>query len=78
MMSNAAAQAKVKRRRKKTPGTVKIHLEGCKYEVLRRVAGGLQWTIVGDDQPFHVCWSDCCVTTERVMRLITGQVIAFS
>ena len=46
-----ATTAKVKRRRKvKTPGSVRINLDGCKYDVLRRVAASLQWTIVGEDQ----------------------------
>lgn len=72
---------KAKRKRKtKTPGLVKIHLDGCKYDVLRRVATTrLQWTIAtGEDQPFHLLWSDCSVTSERVMKLVTGQVCDFT
>ena len=70
-----ATTAKVKRRRKiKTPGSVRINLDGCKYDVLRRVAASLQWTIVGEDQAFHLLWSDCSVTSERVLKLVTGQV----
>ena len=66
---------KVKRRRKiKTPSSVRINLDSCKYDVLKRAAGALQWTVAGEDQAFHLLWSDCSVTSERVMKLVTGQV----
>jgi hypothetical protein len=70
---------RAKRRRKaKTPGGVRINLDGCKYDVLRRVAASLHWTVTGEDRPFHLLWSDCSVTAERVMKLVTGQVSSFT
>lgn len=63
-----------RKKRRKKPSVVRICLDSCKYDVLRQVARDLQWKIVTEDTEWDVLWSDCSVSSERVLRLITGQV----
>lgn len=63
-----------RKKRRKKPPVVRICLDSCKYDVLRQVARDLQWKVVPEESEWDVLWSDCSVASERVLRLITGQV----
>lgn len=74
MLAKGGSEECVRKKRRKKPTVVRICLDSCKYEVLRQIARDLQWRVVSEDSEWDVLWSDCSVSSERVMRLITGQV----
>ena len=64
-----------KRRRKKKAYQICVNLSNCKYEVVRLVLKKLSWKEAGDDDPWHIYWTDTSVTIDRVMRLSKTQKI---
>lgn len=74
MSSKTDAERELRKKRRKKAPTVRICLDACKYDVLRQVARDLQWKVVSEDSQWDVLWSDCSISSERVLRLITGQV----
>ena len=75
----AAAEEKAasapKRRKKKKALPICVNLANCKYDVVRTVLKKLSWKEVGDDDHWHLYWTDTSVAIERVMRLSKTQKI---
>lgn len=63
--------AKAKKKRK----GLKICLENCKYESVRRVARRFGLKEVGEDEDWNIFWTDTSVGLERVMEMKRYQKI---
>eukprot|EP00793_Prasinoderma_coloniale_P000943 PRCOL_00007033-RA len=75
-VAGADGKRVVRRKKKKRRTVIAIHLGNCKYALLRSVQRRLGWREVGgDDDEWHVYWTDTSVSMERVMRLRRVQRI---
>ncbi|GAQ88954.1 Putative tubulin-tyrosine ligase [Klebsormidium nitens] len=52
-----------------------LNLSNCKYEVVRRVQRTLGWKEVGDEDEWHVYWTDTSIGADRLLRLEPYQKI---
>lgn len=64
-----AAKSCPKKSTNKRRYQIAINLSNCKYEVVRRVQRDLKWREVGDDEEWHIYWTDTSVSMDRVMQL---------
>eukprot|EP01018_Ginkgo_biloba_P028081 Gb_32860 [translate_table: standard] len=65
-----------RRKKKKTPGEVRVDLSFCKYEILRIVIRKLGWEEASpEDKSWHVCWTDTSIGPDRLLALKRGQKI---
>jgi hypothetical protein len=65
-----------------TDAKTKIHLQNCRYDIVRQIASKLGYQIVNDEEEWDIFWMDTGVALDRVLAVqvysIVFMFLAFS